>query len=719
MQHIPFQHNTCVKMIYACMAASLGFVSNTWAQDVTQLETLVFEGQDQAPYLADQVKLTGFQTLQHTPASLTVLGEDLLNDQHAKTLADVIKNDASFGESYAPIGYYHNFMSRGFALDLGSSYLINGQNIRGEQGLALENKQQVEILKGISAIQSGMATPGGVINLVTKRPEEIKTVTVSANQFGQYGIATDIGGFIGADQAFGYRVNLATERLHPYINHVEGERYFGSLAMDWNISPRARLEFDVEAHHQQQKSVPGYQLLDGKVPQNVEWKRLLAYQTWGKPVTMDSINASLNYQYQWNDQWKSNLITAYSQAKLDDYSTFAWGCYDSSCQYTGLGNTFDQQGNYDIYDYQNPDDQYTTAQYKAQLHGKIDTSTLKHHLFLELAHTDKSRKRYGSVNKWIGVGNIYQDTVDFSPTTALVGPRHTALQSQQLSLTAQDRIEWNHQWSTLLGGKWIHLDEQAYNKKSVQTRDTQLDRFLPQLAISYQPTPARTWYVSYAKGLADGRSAAWFAENDDAILAPIRSTQYELGVKQSIQQFLLSATLFDLSQDNQFTKPTETGFIFTQEGKQHSQGLELGIQGALTPRLAISSSAAWTRSRLENTSASSYQGHQTQNTPRLRMSSHLSYDLASVDGLRVLAGGQYSASKYANKTATARVGGYSVFHLGMDYAFKLSQQQANLSFKLDNVLNKKYWRDVGESDGDDYLFLGAPRQASLALHVKF
>ena len=86
----------------------------------------------------------------------------------------MIKNDSSLGDGYAAIGYYPNFVARGFALDLGSSYLINGHTIRGEQNVALENKEQVEILKGISAIQSGMSTPGGVINYVTKDQPMLK-----------------------------------------------------------------------------------------------------------------------------------------------------------------------------------------------------------------------------------------------------------------------------------------------------------------------------------------------------------------------------------------------------------------------------------------------------------------------------------------------------------------------------------------------------------------
>ena len=95
------------------------------------------------------MSLPGFQTgdVKKVPASITTITSERISDQHAKTLTDVIKNDSSLGDGYAAIGYYPNFVARGFALDLGSSYLINGHTIRGEQNVALENKEQVEILK--------------------------------------------------------------------------------------------------------------------------------------------------------------------------------------------------------------------------------------------------------------------------------------------------------------------------------------------------------------------------------------------------------------------------------------------------------------------------------------------------------------------------------------------------------------------------------------------
>lgn len=708
--NLQFKQNPLVRAVKAAVISQLCIAPAAFADDaVNQLETIVVAAPKAAPAEKNALALEGFGTkeLKKAPASIAVVNAAMIEDQHARILADIVKNDASVGDSYAPIGYYSNFVSRGFTLDLGSSYLLNGHAVRGEQNLSLENKERVEILKGISAIQSGMSTPGGVVNYVSKRPKEVKSLSFNADEYGQFSAAADLGGFMGSEQQLGYRVNLVNEKINSYVDHVGGKRYMGAVALDWQMTDKSALQFDLESQRQQQRSVPGYQLLDGKVPQNVQQDRLLAYQSWGKPVTIDSLNTSLKYSYVLNEQWTANLSGSHSKAKIDDYSTFPSG--------------FDADGNYGIYDYKNPDDTYVTNQLKGQLQGQWSLANTLHHLNFELAQTDKSRKRYGSVYKDIGFGNIYEDTVDFNPTDVTVGPRHKALDSKQTALTVSDRIEFGPQWSALLGGKWIHLDEQAYSKQSVRTRDTNFDKFLPQLALSYSPTANATVYASYAKGLSDGHSAAWYAENGDEILAPIHSKQYELGYKQQINQFLFTAALFDLRQDNQYTalNPADSKYYFIQEGKQHSRGLELGISGNLTSRLAMNSTLALSRVRLEDVSNTAHSGHQMQNAPKFRAASFVTYDLPQLEGLKLMAGGRYSSSKFANKEASAKVGGYSVFDAGAAYAFKWNKTDAELRFNVDNLLNKKYWRDAGESGGDDYLFLGAPRTASLALKLNF
>lgn len=717
---------------FSCLGLSSALAHADTEKDTQQLKTIKVSVQtiETTPtaYYQPKVNLSGFtqQNLAEIPASISTVTAERIADQHAKTLTDVVKNDAAIGDGYAPIGYYPNFIMRGFNLNLGSSYLLNGHLLRGEQNVALENKAQVEILKGISAIQSGMSTPGGVINYVTKRPEDIRAITVEVDSHGGNRVATDLGGLFGDDQQFGYRLNLAKEEIHPYVEHADGKRLFGALALDWEISDQSKLEFDIESQHQRQRSVAGYQLLDGTtVPTGVKWDRLLGYQSWSKPVTNESLNASLKYIYQVNDHWTTNLSASQSRVVIDDYSAFPWGCGSSICQTTSLGNTFDQNGNYDIYDFRNPDDSFLTNQFKAGLNGKFSAGAWQHKLSLELSHTGKRHIQYNAINEWVGTGNIYNDPITYAPTDKTLGKHYKSLDSQQTALNLLDQIDFNAEWSVLLGGKLMHLNENAYDEDANNIRETNFNRFLPQFALMYQPWEQTHLYASYAKGLSDGGQAPWFATGipDQGIegnafktLAPINSTQYELGLKQQWQTLLFTAALFDLTQDNQYTNADK---YFVTDGKQHNLGLELGLQGRLGQNLDMTSSLALIRSRLKEIQVADYQGHQTQNVPSVRFANHLSYRVPQVDGLRLLAGMQYSSSKYANKTGTVKVSGYSVFDVGTAYNFRAYGYDNTLRFNVDNVFNKKYWRDAGSFLGDDYLFLGAPRTAQISWTVGF
>lgn len=680
------------------------------APDVQQLPAIIVSSDATSLYMTKNTQLTGFQglELEQIPASLSSMTAAMIADQHAKLLTDVVKNDASVGDGYAAIGYYPNFMVRGFALDTASSYLINNNVVRGEQNIALENKARVEILKGISAIQSGMSTPAGVVNYVTKRPDNVRTLTFDTDEYGDRTVSTDLGGFWGQQQQVGYRINLAYERLHPYVEHSQGERYFGSLALDWKIDDQSSMAFNIESQHQQQRSVAGYQLLGGQtVPQNTDWTKLLGYQSWSQPVTNKSLNTDLTYSYQWSTNWKASLTASRSKVVIGDYSAFPYGFYAN--------------GDYDVYDYRNPKDTYITNQLKAQFEGEFTAGSINHHTVFALSELEKSRTRYKGVNEYVGTANIYKNNTDFEPSIKTnLGKRYTSLDSNQLSLLASDLIDLNSQWSVLLNGRWLHLDEQAYKTKGLD-RSTKLNQFLPQGVIIYKPSDRTTVYASYAKGLSDGGTAPWYSNNDGVTLAPRHSTQYELGLKQQFDGVLVTWSIFDLKQDNQYSKVNTDGSLdFVQEGKQHHRGVEIAATGQLFKRLDVSTSLSYTKAHLQNVSDTSYQHHQIQNVPKWRFATQLSYVLPVLDDrVRVLAGMQSSSAKYANRSSIAKVAGYSTFNLGTTYATKAFGYNTDIRLNVNNVFNKKYWRDVGGFMGDDYMFLSNPRTAQISVTVHF
>ncbi|AVE04311.1 TonB-dependent siderophore receptor [Pseudomonas palleroniana] len=693
-----------------------GGIGNSLAAEI-ELPAVKVQGQEASGYRSDTASVGGFTEtpLLDTPASITVINAAMLKDQQARLLSEVLRNDAAVGDSYAPIGYYENFVVRGFSLNAASSYKINGRTITGEQNVALENKQQVEVLKGLAGLQSGISEPGGVINYVTKRPEDVRSVSVSSDDRGSGYVTTDVGGWFGSEQQFGLRANVAHEDLHSYVEHANGQRDFVSLAFDWNISPDAVLQLDAEYQNKQQRSVPGYQLLGGtEVPHDASPKKLLGHQTGGRQVGIDSLNLNGKFEYRFSDQWTGTVSAARSKVVIDDYSSFAWGG-----DTTGLGNYFSAQGDYGIYDYRSPDDTRRDDEVQAAMTGLFDTAGLGHELTFGTSAFRRVIDKRKPVNEYIGSGNINEDAPSFPATDVPLNDRHRNLDSRQYGLFVTDRIRFNEQWQTILGGREVRLDEKAFDSDGNPARHTQQSVFLPQASLIYKPIENLSLYTSYSKGLSLGGSAPWFATNADETLAPTTSRQIEAGVKYDWRRISFAAAVFQTRQAYQYAKPENGQFTYVQQGRQQNTGLELSANGWATERLQIATSVAAIRARVDGSGTPAYEGHQAINVPKLRASVYADYALPWVNGLAVLGGVQYSAKKYANRSGNVEVGDYAVVNVGSRYTTRLDGYETVFRLSVDNLFDKRYWRDAGEYLGDDYLFQGAPLTARLSASVNF
>ena len=176
------------------------------------------------------------------PLSATVVTRDLLNDQGARLLSDVVKNDASIGDDYVPVGYYGDYEIRGFPIDLATGLEINGMTIAGEQDVPLENKERVEFLKGIAGVESGVASAGGLIDYVTKRPAIVQAVDLATDHRGSTYGGVDLGHLFGSRKQVGARINLAGEKIQSYMNDTNGWRAMGAGSADWKLSSKGDFE---------------------------------------------------------------------------------------------------------------------------------------------------------------------------------------------------------------------------------------------------------------------------------------------------------------------------------------------------------------------------------------------------------------------------------------------------------------------------------------------
>ena len=309
---------------------------------------------------------------------------DLLNDQVSRLLSDVVKNDASVGDDYVPVGYYGVYQIRGFPLDLATGLEVNGMTIAGEQDVPLENKQSVEILHGLAAVESGVASAGGLIDYVTKRPANIQDLDLATDHRGTAYGAVDLGHLFGSRKQVGARLNLAGERIVTYMNDTNGWRAMGAGAADWKLNPATILKGDFEYQHKTERDGSGYQLLGGTTLPDINRiyrSTMLGDQSWGLPtLTTPSTPARASIT---TFRRRGSLSPPPASATRSSRTT----CFTSTAATTKPSATparppiryfFAPDGTYDVYDYRDPNELRIDAEAEAMVTGHIKTGAITH-----------------------------------------------------------------------------------------------------------------------------------------------------------------------------------------------------------------------------------------------------------------------------------------------------------------------------------------------------
>jgi iron complex outermembrane receptor protein len=733
------------------------------AQQVQSVTTtVVVHGEAKDDYLPDAVSVGTLDgaTLKETPLSVTIVTHELLSDQASRLLSDVVKNDASIGEDYAPVGYYGDYEIRGFPIDLATGLEINGMTVAGEQDVPLENKERVEFLKGIAGVESGVASAGGLINYVTKRPAAIKALDLATDHRGTAYGAVDLGRLFGIRRQVGARINLAGEKIESYVNDANGWRVMGAGAADWKLSPKAILKGDFEYQHKVERSVCGYQLLGGTtVPdlKSVYPSTMLGEQSWAKPNTFDTFNAGTRLDYDVSSAWRAFAAASYSHSLIDDNVVYAYGCsFEALCQ--GSGGTapdyfFAPDGGYDIYDYRDPGELRIDAQAEAIVTGHIKTDSIGQDLtgggevFRRSVQqpgaptsTAASTVQDGAVYAYVGSENIFQPIVAFpiEDPQQSAGPRALWEDNHQAAAVVQDRVHLPGHIQLLAGGRYDSLRDHNYSLSATSpgTPPILTDKpiWLPQYAITHSPVGSLTLYGNYGVLLSLGPQSPWWVDNANQFLAPFLTRQAEIGAKfEPGQRILLTIAFYRMrapffypkvirAPDNfctaiEFYGPGD--LCFEQEGRETHDGVEVNAEGKAASWLRLTASASAIRAISNDTGTPAFDNRQVLNVPHLRTAAFADIALPHARGLHLMPGWGYTSRKEATRDDLVSVPSYNLFNLGARYTPGGEQGRVTLRLYADNITDKRYWKDTGASYGDTFIHLGAPATVRLSAHYTF
>jgi iron complex outermembrane receptor protein len=712
--------------------------------------TVVVHGQVKDDYFSDSATAGNLDgtLIKDAPLSVTAVTSAVISDQVARLLSEVVKNDASVGEDYAPVGYYGDFEIRGFPIDLATGLQINGMTIAGEQDVPLENKERVEIVKGISGVESGVASAGGLINYATKRPTTVKVIDLATDHRGSAYGAIDIGRLFGRGKQVGARLNLAGERIASYVNDANGWRAVGAGGADWKLSTNATLIGDFEFQHKVERSVSGYQLLGGTtVPDldRISPATMLGEQSWSKPNTFDVFNTVARLDYNLPHAWQAFAAMSISHSLIDDNVVYAYGCYyEDACNVPGgpAPFFFAPDGTYDIYDYRNPGELRINAQAEAIVTGNIRTGSVDHELTAggELFRRSVQQPgappldapttvQNGAVFTYVGSENIYQANTAFpieNPTES-AGPRTLYEDNHQAAAVVQDRVHLPGRFQLLAAGRYDSLRDHNYSAGV----NTDKLVWLPQYAVTFNPTDHLMLYGNYGVLLSLGPQAPFWTSNGSQFLGPYMTRQSEVGAKyEPGQRILLTGALFHMRAPFFYPKIIEDadGFCpqgnpgdlcFESAGHETHDGIELSAQGKAANWMQLSASAMAIHATASDTGTPAFDDKQVINVPHLHTAVFADVLVPHARGLHVMPGWGYTGRKEATRDDIVSVPGYNLFNLGARYSPGGEQGHVTLRMYADNILNRRYWKDTGASLGDTFIHLGAPTTVRLSAHYTF
>jgi iron complex outermembrane receptor protein len=678
-----------------------------------------------------RVGILGTQDVMSTPFSTTAYTHELIQDQQARSVADVLQNDPSVRIARGFGNFQESYFIRGFIVN-SDDIAYNGlYGLLPRQYISSELFERVEVLRGASAFLNG-ATPsgggiGGNINLLPKRaPNEALTeVSLGFATGSQAYAATDIARRFGPDQSLGIRLNAAHR---DGGTGVDGERVkldLFSVGLDWR-SRDVRLSADIG--HQEHR-------LSGTRP-NVTPSGTLT----GIPRAPDN---QTNFAQPWTYSNERDTfgtvrgeyditpgITAWAAAgarRGNEANSLAGFTVTNAATGAGTQSRFDNTRQDDV----------RTAEFGVR--GKFRTGAVGHEWVATYSFFDvETRNAYGlglATGSTLAT-NLYTPSSYAAPSLNFLGNdlSNPALNGKTRlhSVAIGDTLTFMEDRLRLTLGvrdQTLATQSTAYrtvfngivtNPGGAQTSYDQ-SRVSPVVGVVFKARDDLSVYANYIEGLSKGETAPSSinnvpVRNASEQLKPYVSKQQEIGLKYDGGRIGAGVALFSTEKPRSLVNGA--GF-FVAEGKDRHQGVELTTFGELTRGLRLLGGVTLLDAKQKSTGDAATDGQRVIGVPTAQGSIGVDWDVPGVRGLSLNGRVVATGSSYSNATNTLRVGGWGRLDLGARYVTEMAGKLVTLRARIDNVADRNYWASVGGYPGSGYLVLGNPRTFSLTASVNF
>ncbi|NRA85469.1 MAG: TonB-dependent siderophore receptor [Gammaproteobacteria bacterium] len=686
--------NTPVKYLAAVIASVLSSAGT--AAQIEAEETISVVGQ-QSHYKVDQAHgaMRADISLLDTPQSVVIIPLEVMEDQLIVTLGDALRNDASVSIGRVTTDR-ERFSLRGFSLQESTNILKNGHQHFSKYRLPMALIDNVEILKGPSGLLYGQSTPGGLVNLITKKPsyQPLLNLSFKGDQYGSVRGMVDAGGSLTADQSVRYRAIIEKEQNKSWRRYQNGERQqsdflVGSLMLDFDLSDQLTLS----VHYDHSDEVAGQDsagLIDDK-GQVVGSRDVIWDMPWTK-IDAQSQNYGVELVYQINDYWQ--LSTGFNQ---QDNDRERWESKPQTDDYDSETTSYGQKP-------YNKLETWDQAASYFDLTGTFTLANIEHNILVGgnyLDHKYQAQKVKGKIND----GNLMAALIVPQPVLSYQDAKSKGQSYDYYGIYAQDLMTINEQWQMLVGIRYDKQHKEASNNSSV----------LPRFGVIYHPIDNASLYVNYSKSF----EPQGMVDNDEDVnfgmdLKPIDGEMFELGGKLELMagDLRVNGAIFDITRSNILVNQGTKDLPQTvQGGEQRHRGIELGGIGQLTEQLSLITSVMYLDAAY--TAHDKYQGNRPADVPEWTGSIWAKYALNDRTALNL--GAFYEGSRLGDDKNEFTKPGYTRVDAGISYLLPVAGNDVNLRLKVENLFDKDYL--AGGENGE--VNIGKPRTIKFAISYNF
>lgn len=683
----------------------------------TQLATINVQAEQSSSYIAAPTAsiLRGNQNNLESPQTVNVVSQQYMKDYLPANLDNALTQVSGITQGNTLGGTQDTVMKRGFGDNRDGSITVNGMPI--VQGRTMNAAvEQVEVLKGPASLLYGIMDPGGVVNVITKKPE-----TTQKTEFSVYGSSFAAGkNGLGASLDTTGSISDSNFAYRFIADHSDADywRNFGNLkqtliapSLGWdngqtkvNLSYQYR-DFDVPFDRST--------IFDPKTKQVLPISKYQRLDEAFNQMKGEAHLAQLLVDHQINDTWSAHLGYSYN------YETYN----ANQLRVTKL-NTANHTVTRRTDATLNAESIDSNAQ--AYLNGSVNLLGLKHDLQIgsdieyrkyfrpDMVRGDSSTLDY--LNPKFGMVEASQNIVasDSDQTDKL----HT------YGFYLQDAIHLNENWIAVLGGRYLNYQQTAGRgrpfKENTNTKD---DAWLPHAGLVYQWNDQLSLYGSYTESLKPSSSIAPLGGDAviDADVKPEQAKSYEIGAKYEFNERIkANFALYDIKKRNvlaKVTNPSSNEVELHTTGAVRSKGAELDLTGRLTDQLDATLTYAYTDAKVTEDELG-LQGNRLSNVARDTASLALAYNYGELYNgkLRLGLSGNYVGKRAGDSENSFELPEYALANAFVSYDTTIAKQAVNFQFNLNNIFDKTYYtasvNNLAVSQGDS-------RQAVLRATFKF